>query len=422
MNCFSGAYIQLTFIVSALFLFIAEAAGQTISQRPDDKIYGADYTITPDVANAGALVELRISQSRQLLRELSMTFDDKSISGITGDGQVIVVEGRIRWLPPADGGRLRWFSRINHLRDGTTYDAFVAEDWALFRAEDVIPPTAIRTLKGSVSKTRLMFDLPVGWTAVTEYFRRWDVHDVSIADRRFDRPTGWIVLGKLGVRNETIAGVRVVVAAPVGHGVRRLDIVAMLSWTLPDLLRLLPDFPHRLTVVSADEPMWRGALSAPRSFYVHADRPLISENGTSTILHEMLHIGLSVGAVDGADWIVEGLAEYYGLEILRRSGTISEKRYRSARAKLAEWGESVKSMCTDSSTGAVTAKAVSVLEKLDADIRSASDRKFDLDDVLRRVAGSESKVSIKRLRQISTELAGGEVQALSDRSLNNCEN
>src|SRR5690606_21947056 len=134
-------------------------------------------------------------------------------------------------------------------------------------------------------------------------------------------PTGWIVLGHLGVRYDTISGIRTKVAGPVNQGVRRMDMLALLRWTLPELLRILPDFPHRLTIVSAGDPMWRGALSAPQSLYLHAERPLISENGTSTLLHEVVHVGLGVGAGHGADWVVEGLAEYYSLEMLRRSGT-----------------------------------------------------------------------------------------------------
>lgn len=423
MNCIPGSGIRL---ITMAFLIvttcsIAVSAAETI-EAGNHRVYGADYSIIPDVSKGGAVVELTISQTEGFLRELHMPYDDKTLGDIDGDGEISIADGRIRWRPPADGGRLRWFATINHLRNGETFDAYIGDEWALFRAEDVIPPTATRTRPRSVSKTRLMFDLPDGWSAVTEYFRRSNVFDVSNPDRRFDRPTGWIVLGKLGVRHETVAGVRVVVAAPVGHDVRRLDILAMLNWTLPDLVRLLPDFPRRLTVISAGEPMWRGGLSAPRSFYVHAGRPLISENGTSTIMHEAIHVGLGVAAVKGADWITEGLAEYYGLEILRRSGTISEKRFRSARAELAKWGRKARSLCQDPSTGAVTARAVTLFGKLNDEIRKKSARKYDLDDVLRRIASSANKISAKQLGDIVADLAGGESELLSDKAVNNCEN
>ncbi len=421
MNCIPGSEIRKISIF--VFCFLALQVAQSAQEIAEAKrVYGADYLITPDISRAGAFVELRISQRMGLLRELSMPYDETALSDIDGDGQISLNDGKIRWVPPADGGRLRWFAQINHLRDNDTYDAFIGESWALFRAEDVIPPTATRTLRRAVSKTRLMFDLPDGWSAVTEYFKRSNIFNISNPDRRFDRPTGWIVLGKLGVRHETVAGVRVIVAAPVGHDVRRLDILAMLNWILPDLVRLLPGFPNRLTIISAGEPMWRGGLSAPRSFYIHADRPLISENGTSTIMHEAMHLGLGVDAVTGADWIIEGLAEYYGLEILRRSGTISEKRYRSARSELAIWGKRAKSLCTDPSTGAVTARAVTLFARLNDEISTNTAKKYDLDDVVREVASSQGKISVQQLRELVADLAGIGSEILSDKDLNNCEN
>lgn len=442
MNCIPGTRIQtatrsrqfglvgLAFrtmpVLLSMFVISASSsspASETgMSQPTKERPYGAYYRVTPDISKGGAFVELSISQNKSLLRELSMPFDANMISDVGGDGQISIDDKRIRWLPPAEGGRLHWFATINHLRNGDTFDAFIGDDWALFRAEDAIPATSTRTLAGSVSKTTLAFDLPAGWAAVTEYFRRSNVFKVSNPDRRFDRPTGWIILGKLGTRYDTISGVRVIVAAPVNHAVRRIDILAMLNWTLPDLVRLFPEFPKRLTVVSAGEPMWRGGLSAPASLYIHADRPLISENGTSTIVHEAIHIGLGLGAVKGADWIIEGLAEYYSLEILRRSGTISEKRYRTAKSKLRIWGEDAKSLCADASTGAVTALAVTLLARLNDEISKKSDRKHDLDDVVRRVAVSRDNISIRQLRKITEDLTGSESEVLSDNDMNNCEN
>ena len=418
MNCIPGSGVRL---IAVVFLGLL-ACSVTAAESDKPRVYAVDYLITPDIRTSGAVVELRVSQTRRLLRELRMPFDETMLSDFDGDGQITIDDGRVRWVPPADGGRLRWFARVNHLRNDNSYDAYIGESFALFRAEDVIPPTATRTLKGAVSRTRLMFDLPVGWSVVTEYFRHSDYFNIVNPGRRFDRPTGWIILGKLGVRHETVAGVRVVVAAPHGHDVRRLDILAMFNWTLPDIVYLLPDFPRRLTIVSAGEPMWRGALSAPSSFYVHADRPLISENGTSTIIHEAIHIGLGAGAVDGADWIIEGLAEYYGLEILRRSGTISERRYRAANSELAEWGNKAESLCTDPSTGAVTARAVSLFARLNSEISDQSAAKYNLDDVARRIAETRGKITAQWLREIVREFSGRDSKVLSDKALNNCEN
>ena len=52
-------------------------------------------------------------------------------------------------------------------------------------------------------------------------------------------------------------------------------------------------------VVGAADPMWRGGLSASNSLFLHADRPLISENGTSTLVHELTHVITRVRGADG---------------------------------------------------------------------------------------------------------------------------
>jgi hypothetical protein len=53
-----------------------------------------------------------------------------------------------------------------------------------------------------------------------------------------------MVMGRLGVRRDTIAGVRVAIAGPVDNAVRRLDMLALLNWTLPELASLLPAMPR----------------------------------------------------------------------------------------------------------------------------------------------------------------------------------
>ena len=101
----------------------------------------------------------------------------------------------------------------------------------------------------------------------------------------------------------------------------------------------MPQLPPRLLIVSAGDPMWRGGLSGPSSMFLHSDRPLISENRTSTLLHELVHIALGIRGDEESDWIVEGLAELYSLETLRRSGGISEQRYKQALKHLSQWAK-----------------------------------------------------------------------------------
>jgi hypothetical protein len=388
---------------------------------PEARVYRMDYRVTPDPAKAGARVVLTVMQPEHYLRSIDMPLRDGHISDVSGDGEVSVSDDRVVWTLPKAGGKLRWFALINSKRDKDTYDAYIDRDWALFRGMDIIPSANTRALPRSESRTRLLFDLPEGWSSATPYFGRDDVYEIINPERSFDTPTGWMVLGDIGVRNETIGHVLTKVAGPTGHSIRRLDMLALMRWNLPELLRLLPDFPERLTFVSAGEPMWRGALSAPNSFYVHAERPLISENATSTLLHETVHIGLRLIAAPGADWIVEGLAEYYSLEMLRRSGTISNERYRAAHAELASWGRKVKELCELRSSGSNTARAVTILAAANGEIRKASNETASLDDVLPPLAAHKGKITVEQFRDIVANIAGQPVPALKPGNLPGCK-
>ncbi|MCG8591364.1 MAG: hypothetical protein MJE66_18880, partial [Proteobacteria bacterium] len=224
--------------------------------------------------------------------------------------------------------------------------------------------------------------------------------------RRFDRPTGWFVAGRLGVVRERVAGVQVAVAGPVGHRFRRLDLLALLRWTLPELRDVVEALPERLLIVGAGDPMWRGGLSGPNSVFVHASRPLITGDGTSPILHELMHAVLGIRGERGDDWIVEGLAEYYSLELLARSRTLSKRRHERALARFAEQARHAKQLRVDAAHGAVTARAVTILRALDAELAEATDGERDLDDVVRVLAQERGRISTARFRRVAEAVAG----------------
>jgi predicted metalloprotease with PDZ domain len=203
----------------------------------------------------------------------------------------------------------------------------------------------------------------------------------------------------------------------VGQGVRHLDMLAFLRWNLPALVKVFPAFPQRLLAVSAADPMWRGGLSGPNSLYIHADRPLISGNGTSTLLHELVHVAQGYRAAQDEDWIVEAIAEYYTLEIMRRSGTISSARYERGLDKLDDWAARAEGLQAESSAGARTAKGVAVMQRLDAELRERSGGRHSLDDVAQQLAEDAVPVSIERLRDIAADLVGAPLEAISAEQL-----
>lgn len=402
MNCISGS-ILLTCLIGC------SACGEPASETGTEssvKTYAIHYTVTPDASTGSVAIVMEVQQSRGHLRELSFARSATAASDIEGDGELEVTADHVRWRPPRNGGQLRWRVTVPTRRTGGGYDAWLDDSWGIFRAEDIIPRAKSRTLKGATSNTTLTFDLPPGWSAVTEYFSRNNKFLVKIPDRRLDLPQGWIVIGNLGVRRETIAGVRVAIAAPVGQAVRRLDILALLNWTLPELMPLLTGQLRRLTIISAGDPMWRGGLSAPGSMFIHAERPLISENGTSTVLHEAVHIAFGIRAKIGYDWITEGLAEYYSLELLRRGGAITERRYEAAMAEQTAWAETASTLCGSRSSGATTALAVVTFARLDREIRDATEGKSNLDDFVVAIISANGALDLDTLVETAAGLLG----------------
>ena len=163
--------------------------------------------------------------------------------------------------------------------------------------------------------------------------------------------------------------------------------------------------------------MWRGGLSGPNSVFVHASLPLISRDGTSPLLHELMHATLGISPGPGGDWIVEGLAESYSLELLVRSRTISKKRYQKVLAQLAARGREAPKLEVERSSGATTARAVTVLHALDREIRDGSAGARSLDDVVRILFQQSGEVTTQRLRQIAQDLSGRDLAAFFRRQL-----
>jgi hypothetical protein len=227
--------------------------------------------------------------------------------------------------------------------------------------------------------------------------------------RRLPRPKGWLIIGNITSRQDMIAGVDIRVAAPAGQGERLQDTLAFLAWTIPDVKAVFPEFPERLLIVTAGEPMWRGGLSGTRSLFMHADRPLISGNRTSSMIHELVHVGTGIHGGEDADWIVEGIAEYYAANILWRSGGLSDLRYQQTIAWKENWARKADTLFVKRSSGPVTARAAVFMHRLDLALKEATDGRAGIDDVAGELARQRGRVSLSQLKQIVHELAGDSV-------------
>lgn len=403
-----------TTFVAALAITSMLAVPSVLAQEYDVRLVA---TLNP--ASSGAIVELHVEQSSGSLKKLAFTAPTDLFSSFdTDSGKVTRSDGRVEWKIPSNGGSLTWHATLN-VPKGDAYDARITEQWALLRFEDLFPPVRSTARKGSTSNFVVELRGPKTWSFETRY-GRVNKTPLRIESLRynFDRPTGWLIAGNLGVRREQIAGRSVTVAAPEGTHFPRVPTLAFLRWTLPDLVKVFPNMSERLLVVSGNDEMWRGALSGPSSLFLHGDRPLISENGTSTLLHELVHVATRITAAPGDDWVVEGLAEYYSLEILRRSDGISQQRFSKAMMTLQEWASRTKASLSDPSKGSDTAAAALLFKEIATELRDRPDNTlpYPLDCAIQALlsdALGNTVVSAEDLQNSISEVTGHSSEVLA---------
>lgn len=374
--------------------------------------YDATYRASFKAGVEHAQIELELS-GEKLPSKLVLRADPERYRNFSSKDPLEVGPKEIVWRPQGKQSSLHYEFEVKHQRSSGSYDSYITREWALFRGDKLAPSTRVTAARSLRSRTTLEFVLPQGWSAATPYASSGE-QSFRIDDpkRRFDRPEGWMLVGKIGVRSERIQHVNAAIAAPEGESARRQDALAFINWNLPKLLDVFPEFPKRVLIVSAGDPMWRGGLSGPASIFLHSERPLISENRTSPLLHELVHVALGIHGDKESDWIVEGLAEFYSVQTLRRSGGIGQKRYEQAIDNLKKWAQRAPSLFARSSTGATTARAVLVFQQVDAEIRSLTGGAASLDDVARKLADDRGEISLAQLQEIAQQVAGKPLQSL----------
>jgi hypothetical protein len=376
--------------------------------------YDVDYHVEFLPREGQAAVTIAIDPHDAHVTRIRLRMDPGRYSEVRGDGRVTRSGDRVSWEPPDAGGALHYRYRIDHRRRKGGYDARIDARWVIVRGDDLVPAAAVTATQGTDSRARLRFTLPKGWSNVdTPYRLARDAHAFVVTDpqHRFDRPVGWIVAGDVGTRREAIAGCEFSVAGPKGERVRRNDMIAFANVTLPHVQRAFGKLPPKLLVVSAGDPMWRGGLSGPRSLFLHAARPLVSENGTSSLVHELFHAVTRIRGAGDDDWIAEGLAEYYSIELTRRAGLLSASRYEKTLAWMQKHAHGVEHLRARHSSGRNTARAVLLFHELDREIQGRREG-ASLDDVVRALIPVR-EVSLADLRAAAQRASGAPSKVLA---------
>ena len=340
-----------------------------------------------------------------------------SYSDFKADGQWQLstdpAHSRGLWRPASGSASLSYRVRLSQPRKNGAFDTRITPDWALFRGEQLIPPANLDQQDGVELVSRLEFELPKGWKSVETAWprigkNRFRIDDVS---RLFDRPTGWMLAGNLGSRRTTLGETEVTVSAPKGQGMHRMDVLTLLTFVWPQVQAVFPRNPPKLLIVGAGSPMWKGSAAGRNSIYLYSGLPLVSESGSSPLLREVVQLFSGINDEPGHDWIGEGLSEYYAIELLRRAGGMSDERYQTLQHKLNAAGKNVTRLRGQQANAAMVARAVTLLQALDREIRLQTHSKRSLDDVSQALMRMD-KVNTASFIQLSESVLGGASEVL----------
>ena len=189
---------------------------------------------------------------------------------------------RVEAEAPCCGGRRRAAARFATTSASTTCATQTATTRTLpssgrsSAADDLVPPARVRQRAGTESRARLRLRLPEGWRAAcptSASRRRHATRSRTPSAASTGRRAGSRRAARRAAREDRrlARGGR----GPDRSERRRLDLLALLRWTLPTCAASPAACPAPAGV-GAGDPMWRGGLSGPRSVFLHASRPLIS--------------------------------------------------------------------------------------------------------------------------------------------------
>ena len=369
-----------------------------------------DYHVRLLPQSDQAEVRLTLAQGAAV-RSLDFDLGDGThYSDFKADGQWQLSPGkeaRGLWRPASDKASLTYRVRISHGRKSGSFDTRMTPNWALMRGDDLVPAARLDQQDGVELVSRLEFELPGGWKSIETAWPRIGKNKFRIDNpsRLFDRPTGWMLAGHLGSRRTRLGETEVTVSSPQGQGMRRMDVLTLLTFVWPQVQAVFPHHPAKLLIVGASDPMWRGSLAGHESIYLNSRLPLVSESGTSALVRELAQVFGRINDQQRSDWISEGFAEYYAIELVRRAGGMSDERYEGLHGKLVKDGQKVSSLRGEQINPAQVSKAVVLLQELDREIRLKTRNKRSLDDVLRGAMHLES-VDTKEFVQLAESVIG----------------
>ncbi len=382
--------------------------------------FSIDYIVTvsaktPEVAH----VRWELAGIEEI-KNLTLRFPASRLKALHGSGTFRPIAGGVLWEPGGPYAHLTYQIDIAHVRgQHGRYDSYAGRDWVVTRAHDLFPRIDIVSdpeHPAPKSRARLIFRLPPGWRSAAALTTLGpDVYRLDEPGKILDRPRGWFALGKFTLHRQEIASTMVQVGCMPGSALHAPELFHFLGGGLPALQKLLLADPQTLLLVSAPDPMWHGGISAEHSFYMHAGRPLRTPDKTSPWLHEIFHVLQPYKPAADADWIEEGLAEFYSLELQRRAGLLDSADYTRALGYFERFGQWHVDLTQQQDNAATNNSAPLVMYAIDQRIQHATAGKKRLDDVVTELARQGGDVDTARFLHTVNRISGKNFTKFFDR-------
>jgi hypothetical protein len=399
----------LVWMFIAVWFSLSLGCGRSLAAHKET--FSIDYIITisakaPEVAH----VRWELAGIEEV-KALRLRFPADRLKGFRSSGKLQAVDGGLLWEPGGPYAHLTYRVKINHVRgQHGRFDSYASRDWILSRAHDLFPRIDVECYPDTPpakSRARLIFRLPRAWRSAAALTAAGpDTYRLDQPGKILDRPRGWFALGKLTLDRQEIAETMVQLARLPGSTLQPSDLFHLLTTTLPALKKLLLAGPKTLLLVSAPDPMWHGGISGEHSFYMHAGRPLRTPDKTSPWLHEMFHVLQPYKPAPDADWIEEGLAEFYSLELQRRAGLIDAAAYARALGYFERFGLWNVNLTQQQDNAATNNSAPLVMYALDQRIQHVTAGKRRLDDVVTQLAKGAGEVDTARFLRTVNLVSG----------------
>lgn len=316
--------------------------------------------------------------------------------------------GHHEWIWKLEGieGEARYRVMLNRSRTVKGFDSYHGGTWILTRTSDLFPRKRYTSRVPIRGLTRVAFHLPTDWQVVSA-MRRLDAVSFEARDRgaAVTAPYGWLMMGDLQVLEMTVDGLPLTIASPRVMQYDATALTRFLQTIIPRLGETVAALPPQLLIVVGPDPLWRGGLSGEDSLYMNQNIPLISPDYTSTIVHELFHTaqGFRKGSTD-ADWIVEGLAEYYSLKILRDTKLLTRRHFVKGIRKFDRQGLWHVNFRTTHAQKALYNSAPLLFFTLDEEIRALTNEERTLHDIVKSLARYETISTARFQKALETML------------------